>query len=247
MGVDIYVFDILLDYKGIDLGDVLCLGRQELYVHTLPEGWRQASAILAHRFPEAKPEELVQSDGFAETFLRFLGARSVLSLDFSSFEGAELIHDLNEPISFELHDRLDFILDGGTLEHIYNIPMAIENIKLMLRQGGMYLSINGANNQLGHGLYQFSPELFWRAFGNDTGFVIESMALVPMELLNILPTRIPLEDPQGVRQEVGMTTEPTCLMVAARRRGTRTKMRNFYQGDFMAQWDAHAAASGGKV
>jgi len=32
------------------------------------------------------------------------------------------------------------------------------------RSGGLFFMVDGANNFLGHGLYQFCPELLWRMF-----------------------------------------------------------------------------------
>ncbi len=237
MGIDVFVMDFLLDYKGTDLGDALCLGRQAFHVAQDPAAWERAKAVFAYRVPEiGDPNIVIQDDGYSESFFRFLGAKSVLSLDQSSYESAEIVHDLNKPISSQWHSRFDFIFDGGTLEHVYNLPSAIYNIKSLLRVGGLFVSVNAANNQLGHGLYQFGPELFWRAFDETTGFVVEKTALVQMHTAEIVPPRIMLVDQRGARQEIGQTAGPAYLMVAIRRQQQQIGVGDAYQGDYAEQW-----------
>jgi hypothetical protein len=227
MGIDIFVLDYLLDLGGRDLGDALCLGRQGLHVTA-----EQAKPILSVRWAGQDFAELAQGDGYAETLLRKLGARSVQSLDFSNFEAAEIVHDLNTLVPEHLVERFDFILDGGTLEHVFDLPMAFANVKAMLKVGGVLVCVDAANNQLGHGLYQFSPELFWRVFSQDAGFEIEDLSLVPawgpME-------RIKQTDPGGIRQEIGVTPSPVYLMMRARKIRS-TGDSGVYQSDYVRAW-----------
>lgn len=232
MGIDVFALDFLLDYRDRDLGDTLCLARQGFHVSA---NWQRATGLLAERWPRQNPDALLQPDGFSETFFRCLGARSVTSMDVSSYEGATLLHDLNKPTPTDLMQKFDFIFDGGTLEHVFNFPIAIANVKSMLRIGGLFISVNAANNQLGHGLYQFSPELFWRVFSRDTGFTIEEMALVPLTETGH-PQRIPQTDPAGVRQEIGATPGATYLIVAARHNRGETDLSDIYQSDYNAVW-----------
>ena len=74
MGIDVFILDDLLDLRGRDLGDALCLGRQELHVTN-----DQAAPISSARWPGQDLAGLSQSDGYAETLLRKLGACSVQS------------------------------------------------------------------------------------------------------------------------------------------------------------------------
>ncbi len=109
----------------------------------------------------------------------------------------------------------------------------------MLRPAGPFASVDAANNQLGHGLYQFSPELFWHAFAPDTGFAIEKMQLVP---LSGMPAPIDLQDTAGVRQQVGRTDHAMYLMVAARRQGPASADGDeVYQSDYQRVWRHHQA------
>jgi hypothetical protein len=90
---------------------------------------------------ERDPAELRrESGGWGEAFFRLLGAQRVDSIDASSIEGASLIHDLNTPIDDSLKERFSLIYDGGTLEHLFNLPQALRNCMEMLRLGGYFVS-----------------------------------------------------------------------------------------------------------
>lgn len=93
-------------------------------------------------------------------FLYTLGMQAAQALDVSDFEGAEIVWDLNQPIGPELVNRFDLIVDSGTLEHIFDVKMAMSNLVRMLRPGGRVLHFSPANNFCNHGFYQFSPTFF---------------------------------------------------------------------------------------
>ena len=54
------------------------------------------------------------------------------------------------------------MIDSGSLEHVFNISQALRNCLEMVESGGHFISIGPANNAMGHGFYQFSPELYFR-------------------------------------------------------------------------------------
>ncbi len=122
-------------------------------------------------------ELLEQSGGWAEAFFRLLGAQTIDSMDASAFEGASIVHDLNRPIDASLHERFSMIFDGGTLEHIFDVPRAIQNCMSMLSAGGSFIQVAPANNFMGHGFYQFSPELLFQVFSSSNGFRVVVMLL----------------------------------------------------------------------
>jgi hypothetical protein len=118
---------------------------------------------------------LANDGGYAEGFFSLLGAREVVSLDASDFEGASFIHDLNEPLPQSHKGQYDLVFDGGTLEHIFNFPVALRNAMEAVKVGGHLLLHTPANNYCGHGFYQLSPELFYRALSECNGFKVERM------------------------------------------------------------------------
>jgi hypothetical protein len=54
-------------------------------------------------------------------------------LDASPYEGADTIHDMNTPVPEAWHGRYDVVIDSGSLEDIFNFPVAIANLANMLR------------------------------------------------------------------------------------------------------------------
>ena len=92
------------------------------------------------------------------------------SLDNSSYENADHIHDMNSPIPEELCGKFDTIIDGGCLEHIFNVAQAFDNCSRLCRPGGQIIHILPANNFCGHGFWQFSPELFFSLYSEENGY-----------------------------------------------------------------------------
>jgi SAM-dependent methyltransferase len=237
MGIDIYVLNLLMKFKATEsggLGDALSLGRQALHFPT-DETKMIATHVLRQYDSSADFNIFRNSGGYAERLFEYLGCRSIQSMDFSSYEGANIEHDLNTPIPTSLTNAFDFIFDGGTIEHVFDVPMAYRNVRQMLRDGGLFIGVNPANNFLGHGLYQFSPELLWRVFSRANGFSIESVQLVPVEGY---PTPIDAPDPAAEKRrlQIGATPGRQYLTVAARKLGT-TGHVVVQQSDYATIWE----------
>ena len=114
--------------------------------------------------------------GFCEQFFNDLGFQNIDSLDNSTYEGATIIHNMNKPVPPGLK-KYDYILDAGTIEHIFNTPQVCENIINLLNVDGIYVSITPNNNQSGHGIYQFSPEFYLSAFSRKYGMEVQALYL----------------------------------------------------------------------
>ena len=93
-------------------------------------------------------------------FVESLGCKSLQSLDISTYQGADIIADLNFEIPPHLRSSFDLVLDLGTLEHLFDVPKSLANIFYMLSEGGVYYSGVVCNNWIDHGFYQFSPTFF---------------------------------------------------------------------------------------
>jgi len=79
-------------------------------------------------------------------FFQLLGAERIKCLDHSAYEGADIIHDLNGRIPVELAGCCDFILDGSTIDNVFDPAQAIRNFAELLRPGGRIVGINMASN-----------------------------------------------------------------------------------------------------
>lgn len=225
MGIDKDVAKFLLaarEHKA-DFQKSLTLGKQQFQVSDSDYKNLAASFNLK--------KSLTVKD--SEEFFRLLGAKEISAMDFSAYEGATILHDLNEPIGNELKGKFTFVLDGGTLEHIFNFPVALANAMEMVAVGGHLAIITGGNNFFGHGFYQFSPELFFRAFGMENGFVVERM--IAAEVGN---RWFEVADPKEIGGRVELINDrPVYLMVLARKLECRTLFAQTpQQSDYVAKW-----------
>jgi hypothetical protein len=169
-------------------GPLLTLGRQGVLA-TLEEmrGVLEEEGILPAALPAGMDARTnipswrgTWSERYASdvAFFALLGLRDVKALDFSDYEGPDIVCDLNEPVPPELRGRFATVLDGGTLEHVFDVRQALANVSLMLAPGGTVIHIVPVNNQVGHGFYQFSPTLFFdyykaNGFERLEGFLID--------------------------------------------------------------------------
>lgn len=226
MGIDKDVAKFLLSARErkVDFRKTLMLGNQKLDLS------KSDCQHLRNVFHSSDFSQIKDS----REFFRFLGAKEVSSMDISDYEGAEILHDLNQPIGGELTERFTFVLDGGTLEHIFNFPLALANAMKMVAVGGHLAVIAGGNNFLGHGFYQFSPELFYRALSNDNGFEIKRMIAA-----EVGGNWYEVADPKQIKGRVELINDkPTYLMVLAKKNADKPLFLNApQQSDYAAMWE----------
>ncbi|MDW3119279.1 MAG: methyltransferase domain-containing protein [Roseovarius pacificus] len=136
MGVDYVTFDSLVDLstRFKPEGRTLMLGRQGFKIKRRDA--KRYEASLKKNGVEARRFDFLQEDGYAETLMRKLGFGEMETMDFSDYEGASILHDLNKRPPKELENQFDFIFDGGTVEHVFNVPVALEGLYRMLKPGG---------------------------------------------------------------------------------------------------------------
>lgn len=164
---------------------------------------------------------------------QYLGAEDVSAMDFSDYEGAAILHDLNKPIGDELKEKFTFVLDGGTTEHVFNFPVALQNAMELTAIGGHLVVITGGNNFLGHGFYQFSPELFYRTLSEENGFRV-----VRMIVAEVGGRWFEVADPKTIKGRVELVNDkPVYLMVLAERIERRKIFeRTPQQSDYVEMW-----------
>jgi hypothetical protein len=97
-----------------------------------------------------------------------LGFSEMHSLDVSSFDGAEITHDLNQPgLGARIERPYDFVLDGGTLEHVFDVRTVLRNLFEAVAVGGYIMHMAPSNNHVDHGFYQFSPTFFYDYYATN--------------------------------------------------------------------------------
>lgn len=237
--------------SGVRFGEVLTLGRQHMII-----GPERLEAILQkhNAWPPPEGEEsfrrnLQSSSWRFETFARAIGAVRVSSCDASAYEGATHVHDLNQPVPETWHEKFDVVLDGGTLEHVFNFPVAIANCMQMVKTGGHLLLFTPTNNYCGHGFYQFSPELLYRTLSPENGFEVLRMVAVEDSIgsASLFGVKYPFaitgpwhaaRDPARIGKRVELINhKPTMLMVLAKKTSQRPLFSQTpQQSDYVPQW-----------
>lgn len=149
------------------------LGRQRfnLRIDRWSSRWKFSKALKLVGI-DTPISEFYQENNYSETMFRKLGFEELHSLDASPYEGADLIWDLNKPISNELRGKFGLVFDGGTLEHVFDVAQSMSNMADMLAPGGRFVSFTPFNGYPGHGFYQFSPELVWSYWKANRGYKV---------------------------------------------------------------------------
>ncbi len=240
MGIDVNGSRFLLYAKqsGVEYSRTMMIGRQGL--HLTPERLTANLAEFGHAVDLEEAKRILTAEGgFAESFFRLLGAAEVSSLDVSGFESASYLHDLNLPITPDLKGLFTVVLDGGSLEHVFNFPVAIKNCMELVAVGGHYLSITPTSNFSGHGFYQFSPDLYYRVFCPENGFLIERMLLYED---HPLAPWYEVADPAKVKRRVTFVSPmPAYLAVMARKtEAVPILSRPPQQSDYSAAWSGQS-------
>ena len=235
MGIDNSAVTFVLGSKaaGVDYDRTVTLGRQNFFPTK-----RHFQRSIAELAPAAQLEQvLAAGGGYAEPFFELIGATEVASIDASSYEGASLVHDLNDPIPEAWKGRFTAVIDGGSLEHVFDFTRALRNATELLAVGGHFLSIAPANNFMGHGFYQFSPELYFRVFVPANGFRLRVMLIQscdpPSQWFRVL-------DPESVRGRVELQNGlPTLIYVLAQKVDEKPFLSvRPQQSDYSAAWQA---------
>jgi hypothetical protein len=243
MGLDLNGMRFLLFSKrmGVSFEKTATIGRQTLQLS--PSQLRACLKRANYECSIAEAARLTtDAGGYADQLFKKLGARAIISFDASDYEGATCIHDFNQPIPEEFKNRFSAVLDGGTLEHIFNFPVAIRDCMEMVEVGGHFLGISPTNNHLGHGFYQFSPELYFRIFTEKNGFELEQLAIY--EETPGCPW-YEVTDPEVVKERVILVNDqPTMLLIRAKKiRETEINLSTPYQSDYSAIWESSNGAA----
>jgi hypothetical protein len=230
---------MLLDASraGVQMDRIVTIGRQSLFLH--PSELKKIREISPGALDEYKWGE------YADRFLReSLRTKEIHALDYSSFEGADILHDLNLPIPDSLKARFDLVIEAGTLEHVFNFPVAIANVMQMAKVGGTLIGSTIANNLCGHGFYQFSPELIFRILTAENGFELDEVLVAegryPGVELTPLSAAFKLTDPAQIGDRVGvMSSRPLMMFFQAKRTAdVAIFARTPLQSDYATAWDS---------
>jgi hypothetical protein len=238
MGLDSTAIQFLCSAKcaGVDFSDTLMVGRQSFYMHP-----KVLQRVLSRLGSATDARGFLRENQWGEAFFKLLGAHRISSLDVSDFEGATIIADLNSPIPDHLSEGFSVVFDGGTLEHIFEITVALKSCMQMVRVGGHFIQVTGANNFAGHGFWQFSAELIYRVFAPENGYQVEA---VLMHENTPGGAWYSVQDPKEVHDRVELcNSTPTYILTIAKRISTtEIFVRPPQQSDYVFAWAGQTRA-----
>lgn len=228
---------------GVSFTETLMIGRQHLYASHQDIN----NSIQKYKTNEKEIKEVRFIDEYSEPLFEILGAEKIDSIDYSSYENATIVHDLNLPVPGQLKNKYSAVIDGGTLEHVFNFPAAIKNCMNVLKTGGHYIGISPANNQMGHGFYQFSPELYFRVFSEENGFKIKKMLINTS--LGSETSWYEVADPKTVNSRVMLVNNfPVSLMIISEKIAEKEVFETTPQQlDYTNTWNAHRSIVENKI
>ncbi|MDD9922042.1 MAG: class I SAM-dependent methyltransferase [Boseongicola sp.] len=219
-------------------GSVLMLGRHRMQVKdklvpALEKELEKAGFDLDF-------DDITQSDGYAETFFEALGAKEVQALDLSDFEGATLLHDLNDVVPEDWAGKFDLIFDGGTTEHIFDVARCMDNLNVLLAPNGVLASCVPANNWFAHGFYQFGPELVYGYWKHGCGFdVLDCVMLPEMPRDKEMPIGDPAEKGHRPRVRGKVPNQRVYLYYEVRKGPSAHRWNRALQTDYVRKWSDH--------
>jgi hypothetical protein len=239
----------LLEWRsGQSGGEVATLGRLTLTLH--PKEISELRRVFAND-PDALDwlDKYRYADFADEMLKQVLKFNRVTSIDLSDYEGATVVQNIGEPLQPHLIGKFDLAIDGGTLEHVFNFPVAIGNLMRLVKKGGAVYTINPCNSLAGHGFYQFSPELMYRVFSPQNGFEIQFVRIAIGRNLSIEKTPnhavYDVVDPAKYGNRVYLASRrPAMLLVlAVKRSEVEPFTEPVLQSDYLRKWDTAARSA----
>ncbi len=227
--------------KGVSFEKTLTLGRQKLYI--TPKIINEL--VKKNGIDDNLNLSKIDYNGYSESFFNLMGAQTIDSMDVSTYESATIIHDLNSELNATLHYKYSCVIDSGTLEHIFDFKTAIANCINLLELKGYFISISPINNLMGHGFYQFSPELFYSVFNAQNGFEPVDMLVGALNQNDCISSWYRVMNPALVGNRVVLSnSKPVYLFFIAK------KIKNVepfsivpQQSDYLTTWKYNDAQS----
>lgn len=224
-------------------GNVLTVGRQHVF-GTMKHLQRWADEMDFPLKPNLKMslsnKEEFKEEGYITdiTLFHSLGFDSIESIDLSNYEQCTIIHDLNNNVPENLYNKYDFIYDGGASEHIFNFPKVLENYHRMLKVGGRIVHSLPSSNHVDHGLYMFSPTLFFDYYLANNWEIIESLFIKYSQKYNVRLWDIYKYAPGCLdRYSFGGLRGLYTIFFIVKKRDNSTFTASVQQGSYLKLWN----------
>ena len=219
MAITIHTYKLLKYFeKEIkNFGDILSLGRLDILI--------SKADFKKFNIPEIN-EGFVSKNSFFN--FKF---NSIESIDFSEFENANIIHDLNVPLKNH-PKKYDTVIDFGTSEHIFNVFQNFKNISNLCKTNGYILHCLPANNNCGHGFYQFSPEFFFQLYREENGYSNIEIYLIDMLEKN----KFYQVNNYTYKERLDFNSKVPLYIAVKTKKINETNFKNIFQSDYENQW-----------
>ncbi len=174
MGAEIVKFLQIAKMNGIQGKSIAMIGKQALNTNlNLLLSTVSAMGLDYDKTLAAKIMEDYRVDSYV--FFKMLGFSEVHAVDYSDYEGADIIFDLNSKgaLPEELNGTFDYVINGGTIEHVFDIATAMANISQMIKPGGIVMHISPSEMWPNHGFYSISPTFFIDFYATNNYDVLE--------------------------------------------------------------------------
>lgn len=159
----------------------------EQYCNEAEQTFKTPSKIQRHtsRLFDGDPDlSKIASDFIhARTFFEMMSFDDYVDIDNFEYDQPALQHDMNMPVPDKFNDRFNLVVDGGTVEHIFNIPQVMNNIVQMLKLDGCVMHL--ASFDMDHGFYGLSPCFFYDYY-RANGFSDFSCYIMATDYSNVL-------------------------------------------------------------
>lgn len=154
-------------------GDGLLIGRQ-----TVPLTLAEARAMMAEEGVAERADFDASADWVHDKSTRVAQGRNYISdlaffalfsdisfrtLDVTDYEGAEIVHDMHEPVPEHLHGAFDFIWNGSCLDNMFDPGAAMLSTGRMLKPNGRVICMEMATRHF-NAYASFSQSWFFDYF-----------------------------------------------------------------------------------
>jgi hypothetical protein len=230
-------------------GSLLTLGRQEVLITN--RALQKVAKILSFELADVGTAAGDGGDQGREAMLsdtelfRSLGFSEVHSMDYSDYENATILHDLNrvDPPE-ELLERFDVVLDRGTSQHVFHTPNLLSSLVRMTKFGGRIIHFSPSSNHIDLGFYMYSPTLFYDYY-TANGLEINRIYLVRQPWLERYPRTDVFAYTPGCLRAIshgGLDDGGYQIFCVVTRKPDSTFDRIPQQSFYVAKWRQAAAA-----
>ena len=221
MAITVHTYKLLKHFSQeiVNFGNILSLGRLDILI--------SENDFKKFNIPPHKNSFV--NDKFFFNF-KF---ESFKSLDASKFEGSDLIHDLNKPVNKEF-GKFDTIIDFGTSEHVFDIVQNLKNINSLCKKDGHIIHCLPANNNCGHGFWQFSPELFFQLYNEKNKFYNTELILINMLEKNKFYKVLNYT----YLERLDFNSDVPLYLFVKTKKGSNDEFKTIFQSDYEMQWDS---------